>query len=247
MDQFKLSESLKTLYTLIWDDFCSWYLEWIKPGFEKPMDQRHIEKAISYFEILLERLHPFMPFVTEEMFHLMRDQQIDICIKQIDLAYTSQTLDSKKLADGEVLKEAITAIRDARIKSQIKNKEAINIYCNAKDPLQWNSISELLCKQVNAERFEFTKEVISDSIQMVIGGDKFFITSDQAIDTSSQRKQLEEDLNYYKGFLASVEKKLSNEKFVQNAKPEVVEMEKKKQSDALEKIALLEESLKNLG
>jgi len=82
---------------------------------------------------------------------------------------------------------------------------------------------------------------------MVIGGDKFFITSDQAIDTSSQRKQLEEDLNYYKGFLASVEKKLSNEKFVQNAKPEVVEMEKKKQSDALEKIALLEESLKNLG
>jgi valyl-tRNA synthetase len=246
MDQFKLSESLKTLYSLIWDDYCSWYLEWIKPGFEKPMDQHHVDKAVEYFEILLERLHPFMPFVTEEMYHLLKNQQTDICVKQIDRSYVSKDVDAAILQHGETLKEAITSIRDARIKSQIKNKDAIKIYCNTKSEQQWNSIKELLCKQVNAEEFNFTSDIITDSIQLVIGGDKFFITSNQAIDTSSQRKQLEEELNYFKGFLASVEKKLSNEKFVQNAKPEVVEMEKKKQSDALEKIKLLEESISNL-
>lgn len=246
MDQFKLSEALKTLYSLIWDDYCSWYLEWIKPGFEKPMDQRHIEKAISFFEILLERLHPFMPFVTEEMYHLLKDQPVDICVKQIDQSYRSQQISHSILQNGEQLKEAISAIRDARIKSNIKNKEAIQLNCQSKEQQQWNAIKELLCKQVNAASFEFTTEAVVGSIQLVIGGDKFFITSNQAIDTSAQRKQLEDEMNYYKGFLASVEKKLSNEKFVQNAKPEVVDMEKKKQSDAMEKIRLLQESLANL-
>ncbi len=247
MDQFKLSEALKTLYSLIWDDYCSWYLEWIKPGFEKPMDQKHIDKAIAYFEVLLERLHPFMPFVTEEMYHLLKDQSVDICVKQIDQSYKGKTVDSKTLSNGETLKEAITAIRDARLKAQLKNKESINIHCSAKNADQWNAISELLSKQVNAASFDFTNDTIGDSIQLVIGGDKFFITSNQAIDTSGQRKQLENDLAYYKGFLSSVEKKLSNEKFVQNAKPDVVEMEKKKQADALEKIKLIEESLANLS
>jgi valyl-tRNA synthetase len=187
-----------------------------------------------------------MPFVTEEMYHLLKDQSVDICVKQIDQSYRSQQINHAILQNGEQLKEAISAIRDARIKSQIKNKEAIKIYCQSKSEDQWNAIKELLCKQVNAESFEFANEAISGSIQLVIGGDKFFITSDQAIDTSAQRKQLEEELNYYKGFLLSVEKKLSNEKFVQNAKPEVVDMEKKKQSDAMEKIRLLEESISNL-
>ena len=246
MGQFKLSEALKTLYSLTWDDYCSWYLEWIKPGFEKPMDQKHIQKAVGYFEILLERLHPFMPFVTEEMYHILRDQSVDICVKQIDQSYSNQKVDASILRNGESLKEAITSIRDARIKAQIKNKDAIKIHCSTKNESQWNAIKELLSKQVNAEQFNYTNEVVPESIQLVIGGDKFFITSNQVIDTSSQRKQLEEELNYYKGFLNSVEKKLSNEKFVQNAKPEVVAMEKKKQSDALEKIKLLEESLSNL-
>ena len=246
MDQFKLSEALKTLYSLIWDDYCSWYLEWIKPGFEKPMDQHHLDRAASFLEILLERLHPFMPFVTEEMYHLVREQQVDICVKQMDQSFITKKIDASILKNGEMLKEAITSIRDARIKAQIKNKEAIKIHCNTKNENEWNAIKDLLCKQINAEQFTFTTDLIADSIQLVIGGDKFFVTSNQAIDTSSQKKQLEEELNYYKGFLASVEKKLSNEKFVQNAKPEVVAIEKKKQSDAQEKIKLLEESLSNL-
>lgn len=246
MEQFKLSEALKTLYSLIWNDFCSWYLEWIKPGFEKPMHQKHLDKAISYFEMLLEKLHPFMPFVTEEIYHLLKDQQTDICVKQTDPCYASKKMDTTILQNGETLKAAITSIRDARIKSHIKNKDSIKIYCITQNADKWDSMKELLCKQVNAEFFDFTTEVLTDAIQLVIGGDKFFITSNQAIDNASQKKQLEEELNYFKGFLASVEKKLSNEKFIQNAKPDIVEMEKKKQSDALEKIKLLEDSISHL-
>jgi valyl-tRNA synthetase len=247
MDQFKLSEALKTLYTLVWDDFCSWYLEWIKPGFEKPMDSAHLEKAISFFEILLERLHPFMPFVTEEMYHLLRNnQEVDICVKQLDPTFKARETDKPILKEAELLKSAITGIRDLRVKSNIKNKEAISLFGTVKDKAVWESIRELLCKQVNASSFEYTEESIADTIQIVIGGDRFYVKTEQAIDTTAQRKELETELVYYKGFLDSVEKKLSNERFVQNAKPEVVDLERKKKADALEKINMLEESLKFL-
>ncbi len=247
MDQFKLSEALKTLYTLVWDDFCSWYLEWIKPGFEKPMDSAHLEKAISFFEILLERLHPFMPFVTEEMYHLLRNnQEVDICVKQIDPTFKARETDKPILQEAELLKSAITGIRDLRVKSNIKNKESIALFGTVKNKNIWENIRELLCKQVNVSSFEYTEESIVDTIQIVIGGDRFYVKTEQAIDTSAQRKELETELVYYKGFLDSVEKKLSNERFVQNAKPEVVDLERKKKADALEKINMLEESLKFL-
>jgi valyl-tRNA synthetase len=244
MDQFKLSEALKTLYTLVWDDFCSWYLEWIKPGFEKPMDSAHLEKAISFFEILLERLHPFMPFVTEEMYHLLRNnQEVDICVKQLDSTFKAREIDKAILQEAELLKSAITGIRDLRVKSNIKNKESIALFGTVKNKNVWENIRELLCKQVNASSFEYTEESITDTIQIVIGGDRFYVKTEQAIDTTAQRKELETELLYYKGFLDSVEKKLSNERFVQNAKSEVVDLERKKKADALEKINMLEESL----
>jgi valyl-tRNA synthetase len=248
MDQFKLSEALKTLYTLVWDDFCSWYLEWIKPGFEKPMDSAHLNRAISFFEILLERLHPFMPFVTEEMYHLLRNnQEVDICVKQLDPTFKAREIDKSILEEAELLKSAITGIRDLRVKSNIKNKESIALFGTVKNKNVWENISELLCKQVNASSFEFTEETIPDTIQIVIGGDRFYVKSEQVIDTSVQRKELEAEILYFQGFLSSVEKKLSNERFVQNAKPEVVDLEKKKQADAIEKIKMLEESLRFLG
>lgn len=248
MAQYKLSEALKTLYSLIWDDFCSWYLEWVKPGFEKPMDQAHLDKVINNFEMLLERLHPFMPFVTEEIYHLLREQQhVDLCVRQLDQTLQSTSSDAQTLKEGEVLKSAITAIRDARVKAQIKNKDAVEIYCTAQEQAEWEIIRPLLSKQVNASSFSFTTDAIANAIQLVVGSAKLYIKSEQAIDTSAQRKTIEDELAYYEGFLASVEKKLSNEKFVQNAKAEVVEMEKKKQHDAQQKIAMLKESLANLG
>lgn len=248
MQQFKLSEALKTLYTLIWDDFCSWYLEWIKPGFEKPMDKAHLDKAISFFEILLERLHPFMPFVTEEMYHLLNPQvNTDLCVRQMDPNFVSRTDDKKILAEADLLKSAITAIRDARVKAKIKNKDAITLYCTTKDQNVWKAVQELLCKQTNAVSFTFTEEVIADTIQLVVGSDRIYLQTDQVVDTSAQRSELETELNYYKGFLEAVDKKLSNERFMQNAKPEVVDLEKKKKADALEKIRMIEESIANLN
>ncbi len=248
MAQYKLSEALKTLYSLIWDDFCSWYLEWVKPGFEKPMDQVHLDSVLNNFELLLERLHPFMPFVTEEMYHLLRTSQpIDLCVRQLDAALQPRELDEKVLNEGELLKASITAIRDARVKSQIKNKDAVTLYCSSLERTSWEAIQQLLSKQVNASDFSFTDEPIANTIQLVVGSSKMYIKSEQVLDTSAQRKTLEEELKYYEGFFASVEKKLSNEKFVQNAKLEVVEMEKKKLNDALQKITLLKESIANLS
>jgi valyl-tRNA synthetase len=248
MAQYKLSEALKTLYSLIWDDFCSWYLEWVKPGFEKPMDQAHLDSVLNNFELLLERLHPFMPFVTEEIYHLLRTSQpIDLCVRQLDAALQPHESDEKVLNEGELLKAAITAIRDARVKSQIKNKDAVILYCSSLERTSWEAIQQLLSKQVNASDFSFTDEPIANTIQLVVGSSKMYIKSEQVLDTSAQRKTLEEELKYYEGFFASVEKKLSNEKFVQNAKLEVVEMEKKKLNDALQKITLLKDSIANLG
>jgi valyl-tRNA synthetase len=248
MAQYKLSEALKTLYSLIWDDFCSWYLEWVKPGFEKPMDQAHLDRVLNNFEMLLERLHPFMPFVTEEIYHLLRStQSVDLCVRQLDTTLQPLAEDVNYLNDGELLKAAITAIRDARVKSQIKNKDAVSLYCTTQEKTSWEAIQQLLSKQVNSSAFSFTEEPIANTIQLVVGSSKIYIQTEQVLDTTAQRKTLEEELAYFTGFLASVEKKLTNEKFVQNAKPEVVEMEKKKQSDALQKITLLKESIANLG
>ena len=247
MEQFKLSEALKTLYTLVWDDYCSWYLEWIKPGFEKPMDQQHLDRAIANFEILMERLHPFMPFVTEEIYHLLKENQsTDLCVRQLDSSFVFRDTDKAILQEADLLKAAITAIRDARLKAQIKNKDAVSLYATVTEKATWHAIQEILCKQINAEAFNFTDEAVADTIQLVLGADRLYIKTDQILDTSVQRKSLEDELTYYKGFLASVEKKLSNEKFVANAKGEVVDMERKKQADAIAKISLLEESLRNL-
>jgi len=168
-------------------------------------------------------------------------------VKQLDPTFKSREIDRSILEEAELLKSAITGIRDLRVKSNIKNKEAISLFGTVKDKAVWESIRELLCKQVNASSFEYTEESIADTIQIVIGGDRFYVKSEQVIDTSVQRKELEAEILYFQGFLASVEKKLSNERFVQNAKPEVVDLEKKKQADAIEKIKMLEESLKFLG
>jgi valyl-tRNA synthetase len=189
-----------------------------------------------------------MPFVTEEIYHLLRGQQnVDLCVRQLDQTLQPTSSDAQTLNEGEVLKSAITAIRDARVKAQIKNKDAVEIYCTAQEQAEWEIIRPLLSKQVNASAFSFTTDTIANAIQLVVGSAKLYIKSEQAIDTSAQRKTIEDELAYYEGFLASVEKKLSNEKFVQNAKAEVVEMEKKKQHDAQQKIAMLKESLANLG
>lgn len=240
---FRLSEALKTIYSLIWDDFCSWYLEWIKPGFEQPIDAYVYEKTIEFFEELMQLLHPFMPFVTEEIYHLLKERSDDLCVKQFS---PIQSSDKSVLQSGTLLKEVISGLRDARNKNQLKPKDSIKLYIQTNVPDSYTPIKSILTKQVNAENIELVNEAVSNCINTVVQKDKFYLQTENTLDTSSQKEQLIKDMEYLKGFLLSVEKKLSNERFVQNAKPEIIEIEKKKKADAEEKIKAIEESLASL-
>jgi valyl-tRNA synthetase len=244
MKQFRLSEALKTIYSLIWDDFCSWYLEWIKPGFEQPIDAAVYNRTIGYFEDLMQLLHPFMPFVTEEIYHLLKKQNDDLCVKQFA---ATQQVDEKTLAQGELLKQVITTIRDGRNKNQLKPKEAIKLFIETGTKESYSAIENIICKQVNADELSFTNEAIANTIVVAIEKDKFYIKTDKELDTAALKDDLLKDLEHQKGFLSSVQKKLSNEKFVQNAKPEVLALEQKKKADAEARIRTIEESLSTIS
>ena len=242
--QFRLSEALKTIYSLIWDDFCSWYLEWVKPGFEQPIEQPVYERTVEFFTELMQLLHPFMPFVTEEIYHQLKERADDICIKQFSIAKEGK---AATLSQGELLKQTISTIRESRVKNNIKPKDSIKLYIQSADTKAFKPIQSILSKQVNAQSIDFVTESVPDTITVVIGATKFFIETENILDASSQKEQLLKDLEYQKGFLSSVDKKLSNERFVQNAKPEVVELERRKKADAEQKIKALEESLASLS
>jgi valyl-tRNA synthetase len=241
--QFRLSEGLKTIYSLIWDDFCSWYLEWVKPGFEQPIDTDVYHKTVYFFEELMQILHPFLPFITEEIYHLLNDQRDDLCIKQFS---SPEAVDHKILQQGELLKKVISAIRDARNKNQVKPKETIRLSIQTGDEKGYAGIDEILTKQINAESINYTTEPITNAIIVAVEKDKFYLETEQKLDAAVLKEELIKDLNHQQKFLESVIKKLSNERFVSNAKAEVVELEKKKQSDAEARIKVLEESLSNL-
>ncbi len=244
MKQFRLSEALKTIYSLIWDDFCSWYLEWIKPGFEQPIDAVVYNKTIGYFEELMQLLHPFMPFVTEEIYHLLKTQTDDLCVKQFTVV---NTVDEKILTDGELLKQVITNIRDGRNKNQLKPKESIKLFIETDSKESYGAIENIICKQVNADELSFTTEAIAGTIVVAVEKDKFYIKTDKELDTATLKDDLLKDLQHQKIFLLSVDKKLSNEKFVANAKPEVLALEQKKKADAEARIKTIEESLSTIS
>ena len=243
MTQFKLSEALKTIYSLIWDDFCSWYLEWAKPGFEQPVSPRVYQKTVEFFERLMELLHPIMPFITEEIFHLLKEQKEDLTVK---LQSKATPADKTILSAGELLKEVITKLRDARNKNQLKPKDPVVLHIMADDTKGYKAIESILMKQVNASKVVYTESAIANTIVVNIEKDKFFIEAAQQLDTTAMKDRLLKDLEYEQNFLASVMKKLSNEKFVQNAKPEIIALERKKQADAEARINTIEESLKSL-
>ncbi len=244
MKQFRLSEALKTIYSLIWDDFCSWYLEWIKPGFEQPIDAAVYNRTIGYFGELMQLLHPYMPFVTEEIYHLLKQQNDDLCVKQFG---TIQEADESILTQGELLKQVITGIRDGRNKNQLKPKETIKLFIETADKASFKPIEDILSKQVNAEELAYTNEAIANTIVIAVEKDKFYLETDKELDTASLKDDLLKDLEHQKGFLASVDKKLGNERFVQNAKPEVLALEQKKKADAEARIRTIEESLSTMS
>ncbi|MBK5270768.1 MAG: valine--tRNA ligase, partial [Bacteroidia bacterium] len=183
---------------------------------------------------------------TEEIYHLLQDRTAgdDLCIKQESKI---QKPKAEILKQGSLLKEVITAIRDARNKNQLKPKDSIQLHILSANNQTYTPIQTLLTKQVNAASLSFTQTPVLNSITVVVQKDKFFIETTVDLNTASQKEQLEKDINYLKGFLQSVEKKLNNEKFVRNAKPEVIETERKKKADAEAKIKAIQESLLNLS
>lgn len=237
---FKLSEALKTIYSLIWDDFCSWYLEWVKPALNEPMNKEVYEQTASLFEDLLQLLHPFMPFLTEEVFHLLREQKEDLIVRQLPSVHGKN---EDILQQGQLLQQLITAIRDTRNKNLLKPKDVISLSFDSVNDSFYQATSGILQRQVNADKLEKTTEPIAGSMAIVVQTEKIYILSHAEVNTAVQKDKMQEELNYLKGFLVSVDKKLSNEKFVQNAKPEILANERKKQSDAVAKIKTLEESL----
>lgn len=242
---FRLSEALKSIYSLIWDDFCSWYLEWIKPGFEQPIDAGVYRKTIGFFERLVQLLHPFMPFVTEELYHLLQERQAgdDLVIRQ----FTSPSaVNSSILAEGALAKEVISSIRDVRNKNQVKPKDTVAVHIETASEASFRRIEAIISKQVNANAVSYTKEAVPGAITLVVQKDKFYIVTDIQVDPAAQKAELEKELVYQKGFLLSVENKLANERFVQNAKPEVVENERRKKEDCQAKIKAIEETLRSL-
>lgn len=244
MKQFRLSEALKVIYSLIWDDFCSWYLEWVKPGFEQPIEASVYKKTIEFFTGLVQLLQPYMPFVTEEIYHLLEERKDDLCIMQFVQA---KPADKKILLQGELLKQVITTIRDARNRNQLKPKEIIRLYIETASPESYSSIKDILSKQVNAGEISFVHEAVANSIVVAVEKEKFYIETGKELDTTTLKADLLKDLEHQKNFLVSVEKKLRNEKFVQNAKPEVLALEQKKKADAEARIKTIKESLSTIS
>ncbi|MCH8331544.1 MAG: valine--tRNA ligase, partial [Bacteroidetes bacterium] len=243
---YHISEALMSMYTLIWDDFCSWYLEMVKPEFGQPIDKISYDATINYFEKLVQLLHPFMPFITEELWHALKDREDDgdIIVSQIVAAGSS---DKKLLEQGEAAKDVIKNIRDLRNKANINQKEKLSAYVLSDDPSKYDTFRTAIVKTAFLEKFENTEEEVKGASTFVYRSDKFFIDTGQEIDPTVQKEKLLEELKYSKGFLKSVEAKLNNERFVNNAPAEVIDKEKQKRDDTAARIKALEESLEQLN
>lgn len=240
--EYKLSEILKIIYSLIWDDFCSWYLEWVKPPMNATVTMTSYNKTIYFFEELLQLLHPFMPFITEEIYHLLADRKNgdDLCIKQYDDIVHGTSLDNATLQKAEFLKSLVTEIRNLKIKLGLSG---FSIYLANREYL---NLSGIIQKNTRAKKVELAEKSTDGLISVVIGDEKVFVETEKVVDNNFQKDELEKEIAYHRGFLLSVNKKLENDRFIKNAKPDVIALEQKKKADAEAKIKTLEESLARL-
>lgn len=239
--KFRISDALHLIYKLVWDDFCAWYLEAIKPNFGEGISQEVYDKTIAYFEELMRLLHPFMPFLTEELYQAIaeRSKEEALVIAQQKKA---EPFNNKKLEAFETAKELISGVRNYRQSKGISPRETVEIFTNASS----FENKAVIKKLANISEINFGEKTDKPSFTFLVGATEISIPLSENLDLGEEKKKTEEELAYLKGFLISVDKKLSNEKFVANAKPEIVEVERKKQKDAQDKIAILEEKLKSL-
>ena len=240
-DKFRISDALHLIYKLIWDDFCAWYLEAIKPNYGEAISTEVYQKTIAFFEELMKLLHPFMPFLTEELWQNIaeRSKEEALVIAQQKKA---DDFNEETIKSFDFTKELISGVRNYRQSKGISPRESVELFTNA-----ITFINEAVVRKLaNVSEVHFAEKTDKPSFTFLVGATEISIPLSENLDLAEEKKKTEEEIKYLKGFLVSVEKKLSNEKFVANAKPEIVENERKKQKDAQEKIAILEEKLKTL-
>lgn len=240
-EKFRISDALHLLYKLIWDDFCSWYLEAIKPAYGEPISKEVYDQTILYFEELMKLLHPFMPFLSEELWQNISERSPENALV-ISQQKKDATFDESIIKDFENSKELISGVRNYRQSKGISPREDVEVFTNASSFDNENLVKKL----ANISQIHFATKTDKPSYSFLMGGTEISIPLSETLDLAEEKIKTEEEIKYLKGFLISVEKKLTNEKFVANAKPEVVEVERKKQKDAQDKIVLLEEKLKTL-
>lgn len=240
-EKFRISDALHLVYKLIWDDFCSWYLEAVKPQYGKPISQEVYDKTIEYFEELLKLLHPFMPFLSEELWQNISERSNDNALV-ITQQPKESTFNQIVLQNFDISKDVISGVRNYRQSKGISPREEAEVYTNSSSFFN----EELIRKLANISQIHFSEKTDKPSFSFLVGGTEVSIPLSENLDLAEEKTKTEEEIKYLKGFLISVEKKLSNEKFMAGAPQQVVDIERKKQQDALDKIVLLEDKLKTL-
>ncbi|MCX6295260.1 MAG: valine--tRNA ligase [Bacteroidetes bacterium] len=247
--KYRMSEALMATYKLVWDDFCAWYLEMIKPEFvdgkSLPIDKTTYDTTLVIFEKILKVLHPFTPFITEEIWHLIKDRNEKDCI--IVAEWPKTKTDNRIIINHfEVIMEVVSNIRNIRKQKNISPKEKLQLFEKVNQGEIIKTYDTIIMKLCNLSSFEYVDQKVDGAFSFVLKHAEYYIPLSQNIDVAAELERLTKDLDYNKGFLKSVQAKLANEKFVSNAKPEMVENEKKKLADAESKIKAIEEQLASL-
>lgn len=242
---YRISEALMTVYKLFWDEFSSWYLEMVKPAYGQPIDQKSYDATLRFFDALLKMLHPFMPFITEELWQHIYDRKDGESIMREKLEIPAPTAEEQKLAaDIEAVKQIIAGVRTVRNQKNIAQKEQLSLQVVGKNDFEaYNDVTQ---KMANLDKIEVIAEKSADASSFMVGTDEFAVPLGDLIDVAAEIEKAEAQLKHLEGFLMGVRKKLSNENFVAHAPEKVVALERKKESDSVEKIAALKATIEEL-
>ena len=244
--KYRISEALMAVYKLFWDEFSSWYLEMVKPAYvngqQQPIDRQTYDQTLHYFDVLLKMLHPFMPFITEELWQALYERQQGDSIMRESLKLDAPTdAETKLISDFEQVKQIVSGVRMVRSQKNIAPKETLEL--QAVNANNYTSFTSAIQKMANVSTINVVNEKDATASAFMVGTDEFAVPLGNMIDIDAEIEKQETQLKHLEGFLAGVMKKLSNERFVQNAPEQVVALERKKQSDSEEKIAALKESI----
>lgn len=242
---YRISEALMTVYKLFWDEFSSWYLEMVKPAYGQPIDQKSYDATLRFFDALLKMLHPFMPFITEELWQHIYDRKDGESIMREKLDIPAPTAEEQKLAaDIEAVKQIIAGVRTVRNQKNIAQKEQLSLQVVGKNDFE--AYNDVTLKMANLDKIEVIAEKSADASSFMVGTDEFAVPLGDLIDVAAEIEKAEAQLKHLEGFLMGVRKKLSNENFVAHAPEKVVALERKKESDSVEKIAALKATIEEL-